>query len=150
MPAFVFRLDPLLKARRRAEQHAQRAVAEIERQRLDLERQLRRHQQDITQSKQDLRGTMVGAIDMRSLRLGAGAALHVVRKAHQVVLQLAGVTQRLEASRGELIEATTRRRAIELLRDRRHTQWKMALDKAETAALDELAVNRAARKESYP
>ncbi len=147
MPAFVFRLDPLLEARRRAEQDAQLAVAELERQRLDLEQQLRRHQQNITQGKQDLRSTLSGEIDMRSLRLGAGAALHVVRRAHQVVLQLAGLTQRLDAKRQDLIEATTRRRALELLRERRLVQWKTALDKAEIAALDELAVSRAARKE---
>jgi flagellar export protein FliJ len=84
-------------------------------------------------------------MDMRTLRLGAGAALHAVRLARQTVLQLAGLNRRLEAARVRLLEATKRRRALELLRQRRHAQWKAALDKAETAALDDLAATAAAR-----
>ena len=52
------------------------------------------------------------------------------------------MNRRLDTARGRLIEATTRRRAIELLRDRRCARWKAALAKAETAALDELAMCR--------
>ncbi len=145
MAGFVFRLKPLLEARKRAEQDAQRDVAVLERQRLDLEQQLRGHQQNLARDKHELRGSLTGAIDLRSLRLGAGAALHVVRLAQQAVLQLVGLSRRLESAREKLLEATTRRRAIELLRDRRYQRWKKALDKAETAALDEFAA-RGARK----
>lgn len=143
MAKFVFRLDPLLEARRRAERNAQVAMAGLQRRHLDLLRQLRRHQDCIAQGKQDLRGTLIGRLDVRALRLEAGEALHAVRRAHQVVLELAGLTRRLEAARQTLIEATKRRRALELLRDRRFEQWKAALDKAETAALDELAARGA-------
>ena len=34
---------------------------------------------------------------------------------------------------------------IELLRDRRHTEWKVRMEKAETSFLDELACAKAAR-----
>ena len=146
MARFVFRLEPLLTARRRTEQDARRVVAAFERERLGLEDELRRHQREITSGKQYMRGSMTGSLDMRSLRQGAGVTLHEIRKAHQVVLQLAGLGQRMESARAELLEAMTRRRAIELLREKRFDQWKIALDKAENAALDELAVGRAARR----
>ncbi len=147
MPRFVFRLQPLLEARKLAEEAAQRRVAEIQRERLQLEETLRRHQQGITHGKQDWREKLLGRIDLAALRLGANASLHLQRKAQQVVLTLAGVHSRLETARARLIEATKRRRAIELLRDRRFEEFKAALAKAETAALDELAVNRFTRQE---
>ena len=47
MAKFLFRLEPLLTARRRTEQDARRVVAGIERERLALEEELRRHQREI-------------------------------------------------------------------------------------------------------
>ena len=150
MAKFVFRLQPLLRARERAEQARQRAVAEVERERLVLENRLRRQQQVITEGKRELAGRLVGGIEMEALRQQAGATLHAMREAQRLVLELAGVHRRLEATREELIEATRQRRAIELLRDRRFAQWKTDQEKAETGALDELAVAAAARKEAKP
>ncbi len=149
MAKFVFRLEPLLTARRRTEQDARRVVAVLERERLGLEDELRRHQGEITSGKEYMRGSLTGSLDMRSLRQGAGVTLHEIRKAHQLVLQLAGLGQRMESARAELLEAMTRRRAIELLREKRFDQWKIALSKAENAALDELAVGRAARRAQF-
>jgi flagellar export protein FliJ len=146
MAKFVFRLEPLLTARRHAEQDARRVVAVLERERLKLENELRRHQQQIMSEKQQMRGSMTGSLDMRSLRQTAGVTLHEIRKAHQVVLQLAGVSQRMDSARSELLRTLTRRRAIELLREKRFDQWKVVQSKAEIAALDELAVGRAARR----
>jgi flagellar export protein FliJ len=153
MAKFVFRLEPLLTARRHAEQDARRVVAVLERERLGLEGELRRHQQQIMSDKQQMRGSMTGSLDLRSLRQSAGVTLHVIRKAHQLVLQLAGISQRMEVARSELLRTMTRRRAIELLREKRFDQWKFVQSKAEIAALDELAVGRAARRtesETYP
>jgi flagellar export protein FliJ len=111
-----------------------------------LEEKLRRQQDAIGQSKKTWRGSLVGRIDIASLRLQAASALGSVRQAQQLVLQLAGVHQRLEAARCELIEATKARRAIERLKERRFERWKTDLEKAETARLDELATNGAAAR----
>ncbi|MDY7109689.1 MAG: flagellar export protein FliJ [Planctomycetota bacterium] len=147
MARFRFKLEPLLKARRHAEREKQRAVAELERQRLDLEDALRRRQAFIVEGKAALRDRLVGDLDMPSLRAHAGSTVQVMREAERLVLELAGVHKRLEAARGELVEAARERRSLELLRDRRLAQWKAALNKAEDAALDELAVHAAARRE---
>lgn len=150
MARFVFRLQPVLEARHRVERDVRRAFARLQRQRLDLEDDLRRNQQRISSGKDRMRGSLVGALDMRALRLGTGATLHGIRKAQQLVLQLAGLSRRMESSRTQLEQAMARRRAIEVLREKRYHQWTFARNKAETTALDELAVAAAARKERDP
>jgi len=150
MPRFTFQLEPLLAARRRAEEALQRDVADLHRQRLDLEGRIRRRQQAIRQGKQELRGGLVGPLRMSDLRGHAGSTLRMMRDAQKVVLELAGVHRRLEAARVRLVEAVRRRRAIELLRERRHELWRTALNRAETVAMDELAVIAAARREVAP
>ena len=150
MAKFVFKLEPLLKARKRAEERHQLTVAGMERERLALEEKLRRQQHAIGHSKKTWRGSLVGQIDIASLRLQAASALGSVRQAQQLVLQLAGVHQRRDAARAELIEAAKTRRAIELLKEKRFESWKTDLEKAETAHLDELATNAAAVSRTMP
>lgn len=146
MPRFRFQLEPLLKARRTAEEEKQRALATIQRQRIQLEDALRLQQQQIAADKSEQRERLTGVLNLNELRLGAGATLAAVRKANRLALELAGVHKRLEAARLELIEARRKRRVVELLRERRFEQWKQAENKAETAMLDELAVIAAARQ----
>ncbi len=148
MARFVFSLEPVLKARRRSEETFQRDVAGIERDRMRLEEILRGHQRNLVSNKDVLRAGLTGLIEVRDLRLQANSSLQVMRRAQQIVLELAGVYKWLEAARTRFIEASRRRRAIEFVRERRYELWKAALNKAETAALDELAVIAAARKES--
>ncbi len=148
MARFVFSLEPVLKARRRSEETFQRDVAGIERERMRLEEILRDHQRSLVSNKDVLRAGLTGLIEVRDLRLQANSSRQIMRRAQQIVLELAGVYKRLEAARVRLVEASRRRRAIEFVRDRQYEQWKAALNKAETAALDELAVIAAARKES--
>ncbi len=150
MARFVFTLQAVLKARRRAEEELQRVVAQIERDRMGLEDVLRGHQRSLVTDKSLLRAGLTGLIDVRDLRLQANCSRQIMRRAQQIVLELAGVYKRLEGARARLIEATRHRRAIELVRERRFERWKAAIDKAETTALDELAVIAAARKESDP
>ena len=145
MPRFRFALEGLLKARRADEQREQRAVADVERERLFLEDRLRRQQHAIASGRQSLRDSLVGSVDAQMLRLHAASTIQQMRQGQRLALELAGVHRRLEAARQTLVEAARARRAIELLRERRFEQWKAALDKAEDAALDELAVIAAAR-----
>lgn len=146
MAKFRFKLEPLLKARRMVEQTHQRAVAEIERERMTLEARLRAQQEHLAEGKKTMRSDMVGQVNIQGLRMHAASSLHQMRIAQRLVLELAGVHRRLEAARASLIEAARRRRAVELLKERRFLQWRTRLEKAETAALDELAVIAAARR----
>jgi len=155
VPKFVFELESVLDQRRAAERTKQLAVAGLERERLDLEERIRGVQRGIVREKEDLRdhltagGSATGAtsVNMRTVRLQAGASLRLVGRAHQAALQLSGVLARLHGARRELMDATTRRKAVETLRERRLTSWKHGQSKREEAALDELNVMSAARKE---
>ncbi len=147
MARFVFKLEPLLKARCRVEQQFQLAVAEIERERIRLEDKLRDKQNVLTGGKEELRDKLSGSIDVSSLRYRANVAQQIMRDAQRIVLELAGVHNRLFVARGKLIEAARNRRAIELVREKRYEQYKADEAKAEIAAMDELAVIAAARKE---
>jgi flagellar FliJ protein len=145
MPRFRFKLDPVLETRRRAEQAKQRVVADLDRRRLEMEETLRRRQAAITAGKDSRRDQLVGRLDIAALRAHAGSTLQVIRDAHRILLELAGVHKQLDAARAELIEASRDRRAIELLRERRFEEWKKRVNKAEDAVIDELAVQSAAR-----
>jgi flagellar FliJ protein len=146
MPArFAFAFEALLNARRMDERNHQLTVAQIERQRLRLEDELRHAQTRIISDKEQLKTRLLGAIDAHGLRMQAAATMHQMRQAQRVVLELAGVHRRLESARAALVEASRRRRAIELLREQRYEHWKSTIVKGEVAALDELAVMAAAR-----
>ncbi|MCZ6836365.1 MAG: flagellar FliJ family protein [Planctomycetota bacterium] len=148
MPRFVFTLDPLFRARQRVEETLQRQVAHIERERLELERKIRRQQEAISEGKRAMQDQLVGTLCMGDLRDQAGSTLRVMRDTQKVVLELAGIHKRLDATRQGLLEASKERRAIELLRERREEQWRKKLEKAENEAMDELAIFAAARKDS--
>lgn len=145
MARFRFPLDPLLEARRRTEQRHQLAVAELDRKRLELEDSLRQQQAFITEGKQTLRDRLVGQVDIAGLRVHAACTIDLTRRAERIVVELAGIHERLEKARGELREAVKQRRSLQRLRELRFEQWKQRLRKAEEAALDELAVAAAAR-----
>jgi flagellar FliJ protein len=142
MAAFRFRLDPLLEARRQREKAVQRQVAEAERQRLELEEAIRRRQRDLSAARAELRGRLTGALHAEQLRMHAASALHFMRDAQRLVIELAGVRRRLEAIRARLAAAARERRALELLRERRLAAWTARRAALEAAAADDLAIMR--------
>ena len=145
MAKFRFELDPVLRARQREEDVIQRDVARLQRQRTILEDGLRNRQVRLSESKRSVRDQLVGTIETSNVRMQATASLAIMRDAERTVLELAGIHQRLEEARSKLREAAKRRRAIELLRERRVVEWRRNEARAEQLALDELAVIRAAR-----
>jgi flagellar export protein FliJ len=145
MSRFVYKLDPLLMLREREERERELALAAVEAERRAIEEQVRTGQEEITRCKLDWRGALGGAVDPRAARFGATAALHAQLRTQRLVLQLAGVQRRLETARAELAEASRRRRAVELHRDRRFQQWRRDQSRREDLAVDELATMAAAR-----
>lgn len=139
MAAFRFTLDPLLRLRKMEEDGCRRQVAEIERERQALEDRIRSQQSLIAEGKQQMRGVLVGRLDVGSLRFQASASMQVSRKTRQIVVKLAGVHQRLARARERLTEAMRARRAVELLREQRYEAWKQEENRKEILAMDELA-----------
>lgn len=148
MPKFRFELEAVIKQRLAIERQKQLALADLERTRLALEDKLRGFQSSITAEKNDLRdslapGALAGAaasVDLRHVRMQANMSLHLVAKAQQTVFQLAALHRRLEVARKELLAATTRRKAVEKLKERRYEQWRAEQAALEARSLDEIAV----------
>jgi flagellar export protein FliJ len=149
---FVFRLEAVLTQREAEERRAQIAVGALERERLAIEDEIRMLQGTLIAEKMDLRESLRDeraerVVDLRHVRLQANAALHLVNRAQRAVIRLAGVHARLDAARIELIRATTNRKAVETLKERKHEAWRDEQKRRELAASDELAGLHAARTE---
>jgi flagellar export protein FliJ len=151
MGRFVFELEAVLEQRRRVERDRQLVVAAIEADRLAIEDRVRRLQEAIVAERVDLHQRLSPTRDgpaslvVADIRLQANASFHLMARIQQEALRLAEVHGRLERARKDLLAATTARKAVELLRERRYEQWKRMLAKREASALDELAVMRAGR-----
>jgi len=155
MKAFRFRLQSVLDQRVREERQHQRRVAEVESERRELEDALRGINLAIESERADWRarvagglsgeGRALGAVDVRGARFQASASVGLIAEAQRLVLRLAGVHTRLERARGELIRATTARRAVELLRDKHKEAWQYRIAQSEARDLDDLTVMRFGR-----
>lgn len=157
MSRFVFKLQPVLTQRERVERERKIDVARLESERVRLEDKLRQQQGFVSGSKDALREAMGGLGDERSisegghrvnpavLRQQATNALHLNFRAHQIVLGLAGLHQRLGEARERLVEASRDRRALELLREKREDEWRREQERRERIDQDELVTSRAAR-----
>lgn len=148
MARFVFKLEAVLRQRTLIERDEQLAVAQIERQRLALESQLRAVQGTIVAEREALRVALTGRRSgFADIRLQAGAESGLHRRAQRLVLELAGVHKRLGRAREKLVRAAARRKAMERLKERRYEAWAESLKRKEDAALDELNITHLQRKE---
>lgn len=149
MPRFIFKLQPVLDMREREEQDKKRILAELERERLGLESRIRSCQINIETEQASLASMLgrSGSVDLRGARLQANAALSNRFTAQRAVLELAGVHHNIEHARTELIEASARRKAVELLRDRQQEAFEAEQRRRESIELDDMSVMRHARRD---
>ncbi len=149
MAKFVFELEAVLKQRRAIERERMVALAEVERARIALEDRLRAmHERGVEERAElgaQLGGRLAGGgvIDLRGVRFQTTAALKTRAHAQQLALQLAGVHKRIEVARRDLLEATTRRKAVETLKERRWEAWRDEQRRIDARAMDEIATMRA-------
>jgi flagellar FliJ protein len=154
MPKFVFQLEAVLKQRAAVERTRQLAVAAVEQERAAAEEELRECQAGINRERALMRDMLAPAadgsarrVDLRGVRMQASSSLSLVGRISRGAYRLAGVHRRLEAARADLLKATTARKAVETLRERRYEEWVNEQKKKEAAALDELAVLHGAGKD---
>lgn len=142
MPRFTFKLDPVLRQRRREEDQHRRELAHLLSRRHTMHDQLREMQTTLSSDKRQMAESLTGRVDVDRIRRHAAHSGQVTQRAHGIVTHLAELEQRIERTRAALIEASRHRKAIELLRDRQHRRWKRKMDRREAAAADELATQR--------
>jgi flagellar export protein FliJ len=130
----------------RTEEERLVAVAELERQRIGLEDEIRVLQGRIEFEREELRTGLDATVQVAAIRMQAAASLHAVAEAQKLVFKLAGVHQRLKVARGRLVEAIAARKALELLKERRLAEWKMGIHKREDRVLDDVSTFGVLRK----
>ncbi len=87
-----------------------------------------------------------GGVKIASVRLQAGATLRDLAALKRAALTLAAAEREVERARVILLEATTRRRAIEELRERKLEEWVADAARAEQRVIDDLVVSRHGRQ----
>lgn len=149
MARFVFELESVLTQRRNVEKARQRDVGELEGVRVNLENQLRELQRAIETERRDLSARLSPgqAGSPLAYRAQANASLHLTMLAQRKAIELAGALKRLEGARAKLRDATTARKAIERLKERRLEAWRDEQKRIENGAMDELSVMRASRSD---
>ena len=152
MARFRFKLQPVLDQRQRLEREKQLVVALLERERLALESRIRLCQQMMEDERFTLSAALSTGmrVDLREVKMQAGATLGHNFDAQRAVLELAGVFHKLKAARNDLGQAAARRKAVELLRDQQLEAFKQELKMKESQELDEMSVMRFKRNDGMP
>lgn len=145
MARFRFALQRVLDLRLKEEEARRLVFAKIEGHRRTLEDSLRDRQREISAGRDEWRGNLVGAIDPAELRHHAGASIGLMRKAQRTVLELAGLEKSLARAKADMVEAARKRRALELLRERRLATFNAEQGRREREQLDEFAQDIARR-----
>ncbi|MEQ9453297.1 MAG: flagellar export protein FliJ [Phycisphaeraceae bacterium] len=140
MPRFQFRYQTLLDQRCRAEQQAQRDLADIMGQQQNLQEQLTGTQHKITRGKQDLRESLTGRVDLSSVAQFGRYNSHSLIDGQRLVGRLAQLQPHIDAARRRLNNATRERKALQHLHDKDLADWKRTQRLRENNALDEAAI----------
>lgn len=149
MAKFKFQLEAVLRQRTAFERTKRLAVAALETERNAAEEEIRECQRSIDREKAMMRDMLRGGgpVDLRGVRMQAGSSLAMMGAASRAVFRLGGLQRKLDAARAELLKASTARKAVETLRERRYEAWLDEQKRREDAALDEMAVIRGSRAE---
>ena len=142
MAKFQFRFEPVLRQRQAAEDHCQRELALLLRQRMILQSQLTSMQRTIGDSKRNLADGLVATVDLHRVSQFARYSGQETQRARQIVVRMSGLEKQIEQAREQLLDATGARRTMELLRDRHHEKWRTQQQRRETIAMDELALQQ--------
>ncbi len=139
MPRFHFRLDPLLRLRRRAEESAReelgRTIAEEARRRAVLARLEEELDESIAEQRRSREGDIW--VQGQILALGWNA-----RRKSEIAEQMERIAQAVDAvkaAREALVEARRAVQILEKLRARRREQWALAERRKEQATLSDIA-----------
>lgn len=146
MPRFQFRLDPLLRLRKRAEEDARaalgRAVAAEEKRREELARLEGELEDSVAEQRRSREGDIW--IQGQILSMGWNA-----RRRGEIAAQNERIAQAaalVQEARQALVEARRGVQILEKLRERRKAQWALAERRREQATLSDIAAIRWMRR----
>lgn len=138
---FKFRLETVLKVRRRAYQESQRVVAERLRHIAEEHRRLNSFQNQLTQETNAVSQSLsVAMIDVNDVRRRRGYLIHLKSSIDTTRQCIARHEQELAGERKLMVTARTQLRVIEKLKERRLARYQEQLDKRETQELNEIGM----------
>src|SRR5688572_14084961 len=139
MAKFVFRLEPVLKQRKREEQERQRDLAVRELVVVNLQIELKRLDDSLQSASEDLRKNhLTGAIDLNFLTAHRRFLLSIKRQGASVIQKIAAAQVQVDEARLNLAEAAKRRKVIERLREKQLARWREDQARREQAEMDEI------------
>src|SRR4051794_20978191 len=125
MAKFVFKLEPLLKQRKREEQEKQRELASRELVLVELQNELKRLDESLKSAAEDLRNNhLTGAIDLSYLAAHRRFLGAMQRQGMSVVQKIATAQAHVDDARRKLAEAAKQRKVIERLREKQLMRWR--------------------------
>jgi flagellar FliJ protein len=138
MAKFVFKLEALLRQRKRDEQQCQRRLAEHAAIVNAAEEAVRRINESVQAGHDDVRRHLMGKLDMSFLTAHRRFMGAMQRQVMDLVQKVVVAKKQLEEARIKLAEAARRRKAIEKLREKQLERWQLDQARRETALSDEI------------
>ncbi len=149
MPRFVFKLQGVLRHREHLEREKQRALAAIEAQRAAIELELRRANDTVAATTEDVRKShLTGVLDMNFLAAHRRFLFAMQRKSLEIVRKLSLVQRQVDEARNALAQAAMQRKVMEKLREKHLQRWKDEEHRKEMIEQDEVAMQLARRNRS--
>jgi flagellar protein FliJ len=139
MSKFIFKLEPLLRQRKRDEQERQRELAQRELVVVNLQHELKRLDESLKGASDDLRNNhLTGAIDISFLTAHRRFLLSMKRQGAGLIQQIAAAQAHVDQARLKLIEAAKQRKVMEKLREKQFARWREGQARREQADMDEI------------
>lgn len=144
---FKFSLEPLLDVRKEAEKEKQRKVGKIQQEENELLGKIRSMEQTIRDQTRFLATQkLTGTLDLTYITQGKVYVGNLNFRIIQTMQQLAGVRQRLNLAKAELLEAAKARKVIEKLKEKQYHRWQEEQARKEAAFMDEIGTQLALRR----
>jgi flagellar FliJ protein len=141
MSKFVFKLEVVLRQRKRQEQDAQRELAQRHARLVEHQRALLRLDESVRAATEDVRqNRLIGQLDLNFLAAHRRFLVAMQRQGMSIVQQIALAQKQVDEARAVLADAARKRKTIEKLREKQFERWKSEQDRKERAELDEIGM----------
>lgn len=123
-------------------------MAEEEQQRAKILNRIQEFDMVIEQSLRDQQTQLQGTLNPVQLQNFPNYLWRLKQDRFQAYQELQAQEQKLLMVRAELKQAMVKKKALDLLKDKDHTQYRKQIEKAEEEFLAEIAINRAIRQKT--
>ena len=143
---FVFRLEAVLKQRRRQEEEAARDLADEQRKQRDMISRIAQLREDRTIGQARMLKQEESGISAAEFLLNRQYIDSLTVRIRQSQTDLAAIKREVSKKQAVLMQASKRRRVMETLKDKAQQAYQSEMNRREAIILDEFAVLQTARR----